>query len=284
MKHGELTTSRDQLTLRIGGPLAALARIAAVTGNTLREAGRNRLFYGLIGTAVVLLIFSMVLSDLALVDQKARLVQDFGLFVIPLLCIVTAILLGVVLMYKEIDRKTLYAILPKPVRRSEFLLGKFAGLCILLLAQLVLLAVVWSGVLVLRGGEPTAAMVHALALQYIEIVLVTSIAMFFSALSSPVLSGVLTASVFLIGRITYVIAELLGAQKGVFAEVPLMRGLGRLLLAIVPDLSTFNVADELLLGWTVPWSYLASATAYGLSWSALFLVLALLLFERRDLV
>lgn len=279
-----LTTSHDNLTLRIGGPIRSLARIAAVAGNTLREAGRNRLFYGILAAAVLLLVFSFVLSDLALLDQKARLVQDFGLFTIPLLCVTTAILLGVSLMYKEIERKTLYGILPKPVRRSEFLLGKFAGLCVLLLAELVLLTAVWSGVLVLRGGELTMPIAHALCLQYVEIVLVTAVALFFSALSSPVLSGVLTVGVFLIGRVAYVIGELLGAQKGVFVEVPLMHGLGRVLLAVVPDLSTFNVADELLLGWPVPPAYLASATAYGLSWTALFVVLALLLFERRDLV
>lgn len=279
----KLTTTHDQLALRIGGPVRSLARIAAVAGNTLREAGRNRLFYGLLGAAVLLLVFSFVLSDLALLDQKARLVQDFGLFTIPLLCVVTAILLGVSLMYKEIERKTLYGILPKPVRRSEFLLGKFAGLCVLLLGQLVLLTVVWSAVLVLRGGQFTPQLAQALALQYLEIVLITAVALFFSALSSPVLSGVLTAGVFLVGRVAYVIGELLGAQKGVFVEVPVMRALGRFLLAVVPDLSTFNVADELLLGWQIPQEYLASAVAYGLSWTALFVVLALLLFERRDL-
>jgi hypothetical protein len=84
--------------------------------------------------------------------------------------------------------------------------------------------------------------------------------------------------------VAYVIAELLGAQKGVFVEVPLMHALGRFLLAVVPDLSTFNVADELLLGWPIPPAYLGSAIAYGLSWTAVFVVLALLLFERRDLV
>ncbi len=279
-----LTTSHDKLTLRIGGPFRSLARIGAVAGNTLREAGRNRLFYGILAAAVLLLVFSFVLSDLALLDQKARLVQDFGLFTIPLLCVTTAILLGVSLMYKEIERKTLYGILPKPVRRSEFILGKFAGLCVLLAAELVLLTAVWSAVLVLRGGELTVPIGHALVLQYVEIVLVTAVALFFSALSSPVLSGVLTVGVFLIGRVAYIIGELLGAQKGVFVEVPLMHGLGRFLLAVVPDLSTFNVADELLLGWPVPPAYLGHAIAYGLSWTALFVVLALLLFERRDLV
>ncbi len=277
-------TTSGGLQLQVQGPLASLRRVGAVAANTVREAGRNRLFFGILGAAVLLLIFSVVLSDLALVDQRARLVQDFGLFTIPLLCNLTAILLGVVLMTKEIERKTLYAILPKPLRRAEFLLGKYLGLVLLLLAELLILTFVWSGVLLLRGGSLTPVIAEALALQFIEIMLVTAVALFFSALSSPILSGVLTAGVFVIGRITYVISELLGAQKGVFVEVPLMRALGRVLLAVVPDLSTFNISDELLLDWTIPNAYLGAATAYGLSWTAVFLVLAVLLFERRDLV
>jgi Cu-processing system permease protein len=269
--------------MRIAGIGPALNRIAAVAGNTLREAGRNRIFYGAAAVAVLMLLFSLVLSDLALLDQKARLVQDFGLFVIPLLCIVTAVILGVVLLQKEIEKKTLYAILPKPIRRSEFLLGKFVGLCTLLLIQLLLLAVCWVGVLAMRGGELTNTLVMAMALSYVEIVLVTAIATFFSALSSPVLSGVMTLGLFACGRVSYVITDLMTATKGVFVEVDFMRWLGAALVAVVPDLSTFNVADEILLGWEIGADYMLNAVTYGLSYAAVFLLLGLIVFERRDL-
>jgi ABC-type transport system involved in multi-copper enzyme maturation permease subunit len=279
-----IQTRNENLTLRIDGPIAAVGRITAVAGNTLREAGRNRLFYGLLGVTVLMLIFSILLSDLALTDQKVRLVTDFGLAVIPVVSVATAVLLGAVLLYKEIDRKTLYAILPKPIRRSEFLIGKFLGLCLLLLAQLVLLAACWAGVLALRGGSFSLALAQALGLSYLEIVLVTSAAMFFSALSRPVLSGVLTLGVFLVGRVTYVINDLMQATKGVFAEVPAMRTLGRVVVALVPDLSTFNIADELQAGVVLPPDYFLHATLYGLCWVGFFVALSLLVFERRDLV
>jgi ABC-type transport system involved in multi-copper enzyme maturation permease subunit len=126
-------------------------------------------------------------------------------------------------------------------------------------------------------------LVKALGLQYLELVLVCAVALFFSALSSPVLTGVFTAGVFLVGRVSYVIGDLMGQNKGVFAEVPAMRALGRVLLAVVPDLSTFNVSDDVLQGWTIGRDYLWHATAYGLGWTAFFLALGLLLFERRDL-
>lgn len=271
------------LELHIHGPWASLRRVAAVTHNTLREAGRNRIFYGLLALALLLLVSSLVLSDLALMDQKARIVQDFGLFTIPLLCVLTAVVMGVVLLHKEIAEKTLYAILPKPVRRAEFLLGKFFGLCALLLVELVLLSLCWFVVLYLRGGAVTEPIVAALLLAYVEVVLVTAIATFFSALSSPALSGVLTLGLFAAGRISYVITDLMTHTKGVFVEVPAMRALGRFLVATVPDLSTFNVSDDVLRGWEVGGAYLSAAIGYGLSYSAVFLVLGLLVFERRDM-
>ena len=279
-----IQTSHEKLTLHTDGVAASLARMVSVAGNTLREAGRNRLFFGLLGVTVILLIFSVLLSDLALVDQKVRLLTNFGLATIPLVTVATAILLGAVLLYKEIDRKTLYAILPKPIRRSEFLLGKFLGLAVLLFAQMVLLGLCWWGVLVLRQGQMSVHLVQALALSYLEVLLVTSVALFFSALSRPVLSGVLTVGVFLVGRISYVLNDLMQATKGVFAEIPAMRVLGRVLVAVVPDLSTFNVADELQAGVILPASYFLQASVYGLSWVAFFVVLSLIVFERRDLV
>ncbi|MSQ82243.1 MAG: ABC transporter permease [Myxococcales bacterium] len=277
----KITTSNG-LQLRVQGPWAALVRVAAVAANTLREAGRAKLFYGVLGAAVLLLAFSLVLSDLALVDQKARLVQSFGMVVIPLVCLVTATLLGVELLHKEIDKKTLYAILPKPVRRSEFLIGKYLGLLTLLTGQLAVLVVCWWSVLVLRGGQLTGPLVRTFALALVELVVVTAVAMFFSALTRPVLSGVFTLGMVLVGRSNYVIADLLGANKGVFAEVPAMRTLGKLLVAAVPDLSTFAVADPVLHGWVVPWHYLLTACLYGGSWACVFLVGAVILFERRD--
>ena len=270
------------IELRIDGAGAVLRRIAAVTHNTLREAGRHRIFYGLVAVAIALLLLSILLSDLALVDQKARLVQDFGLFTIPFIGVLTAIVMGVVLLQKEIADKTIYAILPKPIRRSEFLLGKFFGLCLLLLIEVVVLALCWFVVLWFRGGHISEPIIAALLLSYIEIVLVTAIATFFSALSSPALSGVLTFGLFVAGRISYVITDLMTHNKGIFVEVPLMRWLGRSLVMVVPDLSTFNVADDVLLGWEVGSSYLLAATGYGLSYAAVFLLLGLLAFERRD--
>ncbi|HAN32469.1 MAG TPA: hypothetical protein DCQ06_12810 [Myxococcales bacterium] len=278
-----MKTKWQGIELKVHGPRASLGRVSAVMSNTLRETGRTRAFYGVLIVAMLLLFGSVILSDLALVNQKARLVQDFGLFTIPLVTILTGVLLGVVLLQKEIEKKTLYAILPKPIRRGEFLLGKYLGLCTLLLLEMLVLALCWFAVLALRGGEISAPIFSALLLSYVEVMLITAIATFFSSLSSPLLSGILTLGMFIIGRISYIIVDLMNASKGVFAEVAAMRWLGRGIMVVVPDLSAFNISDELLLGWPVTPEYLLHSIGYGLSYSAIFLVLGLLVFERRDL-
>lgn len=104
-------------------------RIWAIAINTFREAVRDRVLYGVLGFAIALLLFTLALAELSL-NQQARIVHDLGLASISLFSVVIAVFLGSSLLYKEIDRKTLYVILPKPIRRHEFLVGKYFGITI----------------------------------------------------------------------------------------------------------------------------------------------------------
>ena len=104
-----------------------MQRIVAIALNTFREAVRDRILYGVLGCATLVLLFTLALAELAL-DQQARIVMDLGLASISLFSVVVAVFLGSSLLYKEIEKKTLYVILPKPIERWEFLVGKFAGI------------------------------------------------------------------------------------------------------------------------------------------------------------
>ncbi len=106
-----------------------MTRVLAVAINTFREAVRDKVLYGMVGAASAVLVFTLALGELSL-DEEARVVHDIGLASISLFSVVTAIFLGSSLLYKEIERKTLYVILPKPIRRYEFLIGKFVGICL----------------------------------------------------------------------------------------------------------------------------------------------------------
>jgi Cu-processing system permease protein len=115
-----------------------VGRIYAIALNTFREAVRDRVLYAVLGFACAVLFFTLALAELSLHDQ-ARVINDVGLASISLFSVMVAIFLGSSLLYKEIERKTLYVILPKPIRRAEFLLGKYLGI--------VLTAVVFVGLM-----------------------------------------------------------------------------------------------------------------------------------------
>ena len=106
-----------------------MGRIVAIAINTFREAVRDRVLYGVLGFGCAMLFFSLALAELSLHEQR-RVVQDVGMGSISLCSVLVSIFLGSSLLYKEIERKTLYVILPKPIRRSEFLLGKYFGICL----------------------------------------------------------------------------------------------------------------------------------------------------------
>jgi Cu-processing system permease protein len=107
--------------------LSVLARIYAIAVNTFREAVRDRVLYGVLGFACAVLFFTLAIAELS-VHEQARVVADLGLASISLFSVIVAMFLGSSLLYKEIERKTLYVILPKPVHRAEFLLGKYFGI------------------------------------------------------------------------------------------------------------------------------------------------------------
>ena len=146
------------------------ARIWAIALNTFREAVRNKVLAILVLFAVALMAFSLVLGQLSL-HEEVRIIKDLGLAGISLFGVVIALFLGVNLLSKELDRKTVYAIIPKPLHRWEFLLGKYLGLLTILVAQVVALGVIWALVAVVIAnwsGGPVAvlalAAVGALAL------------------------------------------------------------------------------------------------------------------------
>ncbi len=257
-------------------------RMGAIARNTFIEASRNRAFIGLGIAAVALVVSSMAISSLALSDQRARVLVDFGLFAIALLEVVIAITMGVILVYKEIDRKTFYLVLTKPIRRVEVLAGKFVGLLAILLLSLAVMGIAWCLSLWARDVPLPPDLVQALALTWLQAALMTSVALFFSAFASPVLSGVFTFGAFLVGSMVPVLQDLLTLQKGALAQSPAARMLAELTVYVTPDLSVFNVGKELILGIPVTWSYVLAAGGYCLAWSAIFFALAALVFERRD--
>lgn len=251
---------------------------------TLLEALRNRAFLGLTIASLLFLAFSLVVSQLSLRTQTVRVAQDFGFFTISLFAVAVGVIIGVILVYKEVAVKTIYAILPKPMHRWEFVFGKYLGLALLLAIEVTLLGLAWVLVLWLRGAPLTLELAKGLYLILLEACLITSAAVLFSSFTSPVFSGLFALGVFTIGRVLYMIDELLAARRGLFVDAPWLRPFGEAMTMVFPDLGVFNLSRQVLFGVETPAAYLVSATGYGLAWIAVYLALGALFFQRRDFI
>ncbi len=261
-----------------------LVQLGSLSWITFLESIRHRALMGLLLAALGFMGFSLVLSALALQDQALRVVTNFGVFSLSFLGVTIAIILGVILVYKEIERKTIYTVLSKPVPRPLFVLGKYLGLAAMLVVSITLLTGAWFLVIYFRGGVPGIDHFYAAILILAEVLLVTSVAVFFSTFASPVLSGIFTFGFFLIGRNIPVIEHMLRQRKGLFTDFPFLRPVGDLLAQGCPDLTVFQASNELLHGIPISASFVAQAILYAGSYAVVLLSLGVLIFQRRDFV
>lgn len=262
-----------------------MKQVIAITVNTFRETVRDKVLYGIVFFAVLFILFTLVLGELSLHEEK-RIIIDLGLAGVSIMSLLMAVVLGVGMLYKEMDRKTLYPILSKPLARWQFVLGKYLGMNLTLFIQILLMSSVFVAVLYYKGGALSASIVIGLYLVFIEVLVITSIAIFFSSFSTPFISGLLTLGVFLVGRNidlleTFIMKGKVGSAGGILETVP----------HVFPNLYLFYPSGRAVgEQWVsihrsyVGVEYLAHATSYGMLYAAVCLVLAMIIFGRRDLV
>jgi ABC-type transport system involved in multi-copper enzyme maturation permease subunit len=188
-----------------------------------------------------------------------------------------AIFVGIGLVYKEIERKTIYTIASKPVARWQFLLGKYFGLVLTLAAEVGIMGLGFTLILVFSGATNRLALVPAVWLTFVELMLVTAIAILFSCFSTPTLSALFTIGLTIIGRLTAPLLELVQAGDNEALE-----RFALVLYRILPDLQTFNIRADAAYGRPWDWEWIGYATGYGFAWTALLLVIATAIFQYRD--
>jgi len=262
-----------------------MIRVGAIALNTFREAIRNKVLYILLLFAVGLIASAVALGQMSL-HEDLRVIRDLGLAGIALFGVLIAIFVGVNLVYKELDRKTVFSLIPKPMYRFEFILGKFAGMVLTLAVQVAIMAAVLFAVLSIAGGGVEGPVVRAIVLLFVEVVVITAVAVLFSTFSSPILSGAFTLGIFVIGRFTPELRELIAKLSSSSLKAVLGAA-----LRVFPDLHVFYVSGSMVDGQYVTvqadyvdWSYVATASGYGLLYAGCALVLSIVLFSRRDFI
>jgi ABC-type transport system involved in multi-copper enzyme maturation permease subunit len=251
-------------------------RIKAIALNTLKEAIRDKVFYNLLIFATLVIIAAVLIGDLS-IGANEKIIKDIGLAAILFFGMLTAIFVGIGLVSKEIERRTLYTLLAKPVHRYEFLLGKYLGLCLTLLVNTLVMTVFLFLVVKWQNGPLNTSTLIAILLIYCELVLITAIALLFSTLSGPTLSAVFTFALYIIGHLTTDLKDIGGATKSQFS-----RSIIDLCYYILPNFNNFNIRAEVVHGVHVSGSFILSVILYCVLYVAIVLCLSIVSFQRKE--
>jgi Cu-processing system permease protein len=263
--------------------------IARVAASVFRESVRDKVLYNLVFFAVLLMAASYLLGQLT-AGQDIKIIKDLGLAATSLFGLFIAVFIGIGLVWKELERHSVYSLLAKPVRRTELVLGKYLGLAFTLLVNVAVMAAVlyvvlawmwWTSPENIRASWEAPALDPALLVAFLliygQLLLVTAVALFFSTFSSPMLSAVLTFGFYAIGHFN---ADLKHFES-VVASAPLV-WLTRALYYLLPNLAPFDVTAPVVHGQAVSPGYVAMTIGYGAVYIALLLAAGAHIFARRD--
>ena len=249
-----------------------------IAKNAYREIIRDRILYGIVVFALLLIGLSLALGELSFAEQ-ARISADFGFAGIQLSAAVLAIFVGSTLVSKEIDKQTILTLLARPVSRAQFLMGKFVGLFLVIVTVMAGLAATLAAVvaaLELKVGETFAVALFGVGLESITLL---SLALFFGSFARPAMTVTFSAALFMIGHwvgsLDYFVDK---------SQSPAFRALGRAVSRVVPDLEAFNWRSAPIYDVAVPMADVLKATGYALTWTALFFAATVAIFNRRDFV
>jgi Cu-processing system permease protein len=264
---------------RVSLESSATRRIRVIALNTFRESVRDRVLYNLVLFVLILVAASVFVSDLSL-DMESQFTAALGLSVMLVFGALIAIFIGVGLVFKEIDKRTIYNLLSKPVRREEFIFGKYFGLCITLFVNcaVMVMGIELALLYVNRGIVPLQlAVLPAAYLIFLELALLVGVALMFSSFTTPMLATLFSFAAYAIGHFS---GDLRQASQ--LSDSFVIRVVLTTLYYLLPNLSNFGFITEASHGRMVPMSMAMQATIYAVVYIGILLAASALIFQRRN--
>jgi ABC-type transport system involved in multi-copper enzyme maturation permease subunit len=255
------------------------ARVLYIASNTFREAVRDRVLYNLVAFALLMSGAAILVGQIS-INIERLVVVNLGLTAVSLFGMVIAIFIGIGLVSKEIEKRTLYTIISRPVRRWEFIVGKFFGLAGTLAVNTVLMAVGVFAALLYVSGHFQAAdgwVLVALYFAILQFLIITALALLFSSFSSPLMSTIFAFSLFIIGSFAEDLRGFAGLTHG------MTHWLATAAAYLVPNFSALNVISAVAHQQPVASQLILYNTVYALLYAGMALSGAVLIFERRNL-
>jgi ABC-type transport system involved in multi-copper enzyme maturation permease subunit len=263
--------------------------VAWIAINVFRESVRDKVLYNLVLFAIVLMAAAYLIGQLT-AGQDVKIIKDLGLAATSIFGLFIAVFIGIQLVAKEVERRSIYSVLSKPIGRRQFMLGKYAGLVLTLAVNLAVMAaalyvvlayMAWTeDPLAARGRETPAldpALLKSIVLTFAELAIVTAVALFFSTFSTPLLSAVLTVGLVVAGRFS---ADLRRFDD--LVDSAPASWLAQAIYWTLPHLAAFDVRLHVVHGLPVSMSYMALTIGYAAFYISALLLAGILIFSRRD--
>jgi ABC-type transport system involved in multi-copper enzyme maturation permease subunit len=257
-----------------------MKRVGVVALNTFREAVRDRVLYNLVFFALLMMATAVAVGQISIGIEQTVIVS-LGLSAISVIGLLISVFIGVALVSKEMDKRTLYALLAKPVRRWEFLLGKFAGLVLTLavntaaMALGLLLVMIYVKHALERSDAVVLVAVYFILL---KLALIVALALLFSCFTTPLLAILFTVGFYIAGLYVQ-------EMRNLPAEVmsPAMAAFTKWLSYLLPNFENFNVMAMAAHGRAVPGALILQNTVYTVVYCTIILTAAAAVFSRRNL-
>lgn len=263
--------------------------IGLIAGAVFKESVRDRVPYAMVVFAIVLMAASFLIGQMT-AGQDMKIIKDLGLASLSLFGLFIAVFIGIGLVSKEVEKKSVFGVLSKPISRTQFIVGKYAGLVMTLAVNLAVMTLAYYAVLYYqqsiaaaseRAGWPAPAMdprlLVAIGLIFAELMLVTAVALFFSTFSSPLLAALLTIGLWVAGHFN---ADLRNFEAIVNSTA--IAWVAKAAYYILPNLAPFDVKAEAVYGMPIAPGAVAYTLGYAVIYIAILLTAAVAVFRRRD--
>ncbi|RPH88652.1 MAG: ABC transporter permease [Chroococcales cyanobacterium metabat2.561] len=255
----------------------SILRIWAIAANSFREVIRDRILY-FIGFFALLMAFAWRLLPEIAVGTHEKIFLDLGLAAIGLLGIIVAVFVGTGLINKEIDKRTILVLIPKPLSRAEFILGKHLGLSGVLAVMLGVMLVIY--LLMLLGMKVSFQVLPLIVSVFylgLELILIAAVAIAFGVFTSSILATLMTFGVYLMGHISKDLIQL-----GIISKNANILAITKNIYLILPDLERLNFRNEAVYGLLPSADVLIANALYSLVYTGLLLGISILIFSRRQ--
>ncbi len=254
-----------------------MRHILVIAKNTFRESVRDRVLFGAALLSIAAMLASLFVGSISL-DQDFRIIIDLSLSAIYLLQIFIAIFIGSSLIFKEVERKTFFLIIPKPVEREAIIIGKALGLMCTTVVMTAITGGALSLLLVMKGGAPyIPSLIASILMSYPEVLILVLFSFLFSLFSSPIFSALFTFAFFIVGHSESILRTVI--EK---TSLPLLKVLLTVLYYALPNLEKFNVRNDVVYKHMPDAQNVVLALSYALVYVTLLFLANRFLFSKKE--